>query len=374
MKSSLIEKDDSMTLNAPQSTHLWSTKNGADKVYNAFLRPKGEGWVVDYSNGKRGGTLQTGTRTGTPVSFDEALKIYGTLVKSKLKDGYGPVSTGEAYTSSEFAGRATGLDVQLLSSIDDEACAELINDDAWAMQVKENGERRPLFVREGVVTGANRNGLLVDVPHLWLNELAQLGKVDLDGEHVGNVYCVFDLLGQDGQDLRSLPFKARYLRLTQLLDSLSVSPACLRLVEAMVTTAQKSQLMSYVRRENLEGVVFKKLSAPYGAGGRSKDALKFKLVDEATCVVMAINQQRSVVLGLLDAQRKLVPQGNVTIPVNHDIPVVGSLIEVSFLYYTGKAFEQPVYVKPRPDLSQEDARMGQITRIKPVDQKQAALA
>jgi hypothetical protein len=122
-------------------------------------------------------------------------------VKSKVKDGYGPASTGVAYSSSEFAGRATGLDVQLLTSIDEDECYRKLRDDAFFGQLKANGERRPIFVKDGVVTGANRTGLLVDIPVTW-QEFAQFGDVIFDGEQVGSAYCVFDLLRDGGRDLR----------------------------------------------------------------------------------------------------------------------------------------------------------------------------
>ncbi len=108
----------------------------------------------------------------------------------------------------------------------------------------------------------------------------------------------------------------------------------------------------------------KRASSTYSAG-RGKDALKFKLTDSATCIVVRRNAQRSVVLGLRNASGVVIEQGNVTIPANHAVPDVGALVEVEFLYYTGSAFEQPVYGGVRTDLCEEDARIDQITRIKP---------
>lgn len=346
--------------------HLWSTKAGADKLYNAFLRPKGDGWTVDYTNGPRGGTMRTGTRTETPLPYEAAHKVYKTLVNSKVKDGYGPADGGQAYTSSEFAGRATGLDLQLLTPIDEVTCSALLADDSWGVQMKANGERRPLLVKSGMVTGANRKGLLVDIPQQWVTDYAQFGDIELDGEHVGDRYYVFDLLSFAGENLRSMPFAARYLRLTRLLASLKATPASLQLLEAQVTTDTKQRLLKYVRQNSLEGIVFKRLDATYGAG-RSKDALKFKLVDQATCIVLSHNVQRSVVIGLVDENNHLKPQGNVTIPANHAVPGVGQLVDIEFLYFTGTAFEQPVFLGPRTDLSREDARLDQITRVRPAN-------
>ncbi len=353
-----------MTTNIQKAAHLWSTKGGSDKLYNLFLRPKADGWVVDYTNGKRGSTLQSGTKTQTPVSYDAALKIFETTERAKLKDGYRSVENGRAFTHSESAGTEAGLDVQLLTSIDMARCQKLIKDDDWVAQLKENGERRPLFIKDGLVTGANRNGLLVDIPSSWQDEFSQFGNATFDGEHVGEAYAVFDLLSLDGEDLTALPFAARYLRLTNLLERQSVLPPSLRLVEAQATTSTKQRLFEYVGHMDLEGIVLKHTLSPY-VTGRSKQALKYKLTDSATCIVVRHNAQRSVVLGLLNSAGTTVEQGNVTIPVNHSIPEVGAFVEVEFLYYTGSAFEQPVYGGLRTDVTKEDARIEQITRYKP---------
>lgn len=360
-----------MSTQQAQTTNLWSTKNGSDKLYNAFLRPKVEGWVVDYSNGPRGGTLRQGTRTQTPVAYETALKLYESLVRSKVKDGYGPASTGVAYTSSEFAGRTTGLDVQLLTSIDEDECNRKLRDDAFFCQLKANGERRPVFIEGGVVTGANRAGLLVDIPVAW-QEFAQFGDVTFDGEQVGSAYCVFDLLRYNGADIRELPAEARYQFLVRLLDSIPVLPACLQLLEAHTETSTKTRLLQEVRANKLEGVVFKRKLSRYSSG-RSVDALKFKLVDTATCIVVSHNVQRSVVIGLLDATGVLVPKGNCTIPPNHPVPPVGALVDIGFLYFTGNAFEQPVYERQRTDLERDAARADRITRVKPAAMSEFAL-
>ena len=61
---------------APESSFLFYTGKASDKVYQAHLRQKDAGWVVDYGNGPRGGTLRTGTKTATPLAYEAARKIY----------------------------------------------------------------------------------------------------------------------------------------------------------------------------------------------------------------------------------------------------------------------------------------------------------
>jgi hypothetical protein len=59
-----------------QSVSLHSSAGGADKLYNVFLLPKDDGYIVNYQNGRRGGTLTNGTKTATPVPLDKAQAIF----------------------------------------------------------------------------------------------------------------------------------------------------------------------------------------------------------------------------------------------------------------------------------------------------------
>jgi bifunctional non-homologous end joining protein LigD len=53
--------------------------------------------------------------------------------------------------------------------------------------------------------------------------------------------------------------------------------------------------------------------------------------------------------------------GNVTIPPNKDVPAVGSVIEVRYLYaYEGGSLYQPTYKGVRDDVDTEECRMNQL--------------
>jgi bifunctional non-homologous end joining protein LigD len=70
-----------------------------------------------------------------------------------------------------------------------------------------------------------------------------------------------------------------------------------------------------------------------------------------SAIVAKINQKRSVEVGLFNG-RTLVSCGNVTIPANHEIPKVGVVVEVRYLYAyrDSLALYQPVYLGPRDDV------------------------
>ena len=53
--------------------------------------------------------------------------------------------------------------------------------------------------------------------------------------------------------------------------------------------------------------------------------------------------------------------GKVTIPPNYDVPAIGDLVEVRYLYaYRGGAVYQPTYLGKRNDSDLTDATMKQI--------------
>jgi bifunctional non-homologous end joining protein LigD len=350
-----------------KSVTLYCKEGASDKVYQVHLRSRDGAWVVDFANGRRGGALRTGTKTESPVSLELAQKKFDALVLEKKKGGYTEAESGQAYTSSEFAGRTSGMAFQNPTPIDDDNLEQLLADPRWGTQEKANGERRGLIFANGVLKGTNRRGLFVDLPQSWGDELQSAlgqGSFTLDGEHVGDRFWAFDLLEIDGKDVRSFSFEQRYALLKEFVDERGT--AFIELLECNFTESQKRSHLEWVKNIRREGVVFKRLDAAY-VPGKNDVAMKYKLVESSTCIVVARNAQRSVQIGMRDGvDGPMVPVGNVTIPANHEIPAVGALVEVEYLYYNpGGALEQPVFLGLRTDLTEEAAVTAQITRTKP---------
>jgi DNA ligase D-like protein (predicted ligase) len=108
----------------------------------------------------------------------------------------------------------------------------------------------------------------------------RLGVARPSSELVANypvVYCVFDLLEADGEDLTSRPLVERRSRLMTIRSS----PA-LQHTEAWRDNAQRR--FADACRSGWEGLIAKRADAPYVAG-RSKDWLKLKCVWEQEFVV-----------------------------------------------------------------------------------------
>ncbi|MBJ2155162.1 DUF6891 domain-containing protein [Variovorax sp. IB41] len=346
---------------ASQSSFLYFTGQGSDKVYQVHLRAKDDGWVVDYGNGRRGGTLATGTKTSSPVAFEAALKIYEKVVKEKTSKGYTPDQSGALYTSTELAGRISGELPQLPTLILEEQVARYFDDAGWGLQEKADGENRILLIEGETVRGTNRRGLFVDIPQAWVGGAgASAGRTVIAGEHVGDAFKAFDLLELDGQDLRGAPFIERFGHLQKAVARLP----WMVVIDLETTAEGKRRRAAQLLAAHGEGYVLKALAAPFAAG-RSTTSLKFKFNQSATCEVIRVNAQRSVAVGLRDETGAMVDMGNVTVPPNEALPAAGTLVEVRYLYrYAGGKFEQPVYKGQRPDMTAEDAVLSQVTRIK----------
>ncbi len=92
------------------------------------------------------------------------------------------------------------------------------------------------------------------------------------------VYCVFDLLAVDGEDLTDRPFVERRARLTRTIRSSSE----LQHTEAWSDDSERR--FTEACRSGWEGLIAKRADAPYVAG-RSKDWLKLKCVWEQEFVI-----------------------------------------------------------------------------------------
>jgi DNA ligase D-like protein (predicted ligase) len=92
------------------------------------------------------------------------------------------------------------------------------------------------------------------------------------------VYCVFDLLEINGEDLTARPLSERRTRLAKAIRP----KAALRLTEAWRGDSQRR--FAEACRSGWEGLIAKRADAPY-ARGRSKDWLKLKCVWEQEFVV-----------------------------------------------------------------------------------------
>jgi len=347
---------------ATERVALYYREGSSDKVYQAAIEPAGSQFVVNFAYGRRGATLTTGTKTSSPVDYAAAKKIYTKLVSEKKAKGYTEGANGTSYLHADK--QASGILPQLLNAVEEAEVALLLCDDNYCAQEKFDGKHLLIRKQDDDLEGINKKGFIVGLPQTVADELRSVtGSFIPDGESIGDDYHAFDLLEYNGENLRALPYRIRLARLTDLLLLTRSDYKHVRLVATAFGIRQKTELYQRLRRENREGIVFKRLDASYTPGKPNSGGsqLKFKFVATLSAVVAKINVQRSVEISLLKG-RSLVSCGNVTIPANHEIPQVGAIVEVRYLYAyrDSLALHQPVYLGPREDVDPGECLVSQL--------------
>jgi len=352
-----------LTANPTESITLYFREGNSDKVYQCAIESAGDDrYSVAFAYGRRGTTLTTGTKTTSPVSYDDAKRVYDKLVREKTAKGYTPGRDGTPYTGGTGEKQASGLLPQLLNSIEEAEVAPFLKNPDWCAQEKFDGRRLLIRKNGAAIEGINKKGIITSLAQPVF-DAAQLfpGNCVLDGESIGDVFHVFDLLELDGQDIRAWPYRERLVGLMNLLAS--VQQRAIRYVEVAFTKEQKQRWLKQLKTERREGIVFKRLDAPYSAGRPNSGGmqLKHKFCATLSAVVAKLNRQRSVEIRLLGKDGWEVA-GNVTIPPNHPLPIVGQVVEVRYLYAFPESgiVYQPVYLGVRDDVEQTDCIVSQL--------------
>lgn len=364
---------------------LYKTEGTADKVYALSLETSDRApglYNLYYMNARRGDSLKKKLKLQLPVTLEEATAEFNKVEKAKMKDGYTPAESGQAYTSTPDAGRVSGIRPMLPADLPKgrqaETLADMIGNKDFGVQEKIYGENRGLIISQDEVKGINKNGLVTNIPASWTGELLNLPKPSVFfGEQVGEVFHAFDMIELGGVNYRNKPFEARFEALENALSSLT-APS-IKIVPLVLGKINKRQHMNNIDAAKGEGVVFKRLDAIFEAG-KNSNTYRHKFRESMTCFVTVCNVQRSVAVGATDpVTAAIVGLGNVTIPSNHAIPKVGDLVEVEYLYrHENGGLMEPTYEGARNDVLPETVTLAQITRIKyrnqPVDTDDASLS
>src|SRR6266852_2647740 len=170
--------------------------------------------------------------------------------------------------------------------------------EGWCHEIKFDGYRVQLRVEDGEATLKTRKGLdwtdkfqavakegsslpdvlidgeIVALDHDGAPDFSTLQAALSDGKTDHLIFYAFDLLFVDREDLRRIPLGERKQRLKQLLEARATGKAKLiRYVEHFETGGDA--ILQSACKLSLEGIVSKKLSAPYHSG-RSEDWTKAK--------------------------------------------------------------------------------------------------
>ncbi|MCI3922619.1 DNA ligase [Paenibacillus sp. TRM 82003] len=200
----------------------------------------------------------------------------------------------------------------------------------WGYQLKWDGVRAVAVVEDGRVDLFSRKGLRKNdtYPEIVRRLSALKGSYALDGEIVyfdaalGRpvfqkvlqrertrtaaalakssaeqpvAYVLFDLLAEGGEDLRDRPFAERYARLREAFPP-SGDPTLF----ATDLFNDGEALWRWVEQHDWEGIVSKRLAAPYRSGKQHQDAFKKRVIRryDALCVGVTFREGRVASLAL----------------------------------------------------------------------------
>lgn len=400
-----------------QSVTLHCQQGSSDKVYilgimrleplTSTTWSPSQNFAVVAHYGRRYGPL-TVTHKGHFSTLVEATKKFNSLVREKSAKGYELI---ESVTTPEEGAQASAPTPApyvpapfvpsapprprcvLLNAVSPDSVDSLLEAPEWALQPKIDGQRLLVEIAEdGTIRGFNRRGVEVTVPANIVEGLDGFPTgVTYDGEITGGadgqVFHIFDVVDEN------LTFQQRTEALERVFGRQEGRPPAgrlltpyrqealegivgqngngsVRLVRTYIDRWAKRESLKTLADANREGVVFKRLDARYTVGRPNSGGsyLKHKFVQSATCQVLRVNNQRSVEIGLVGPGA--LPSrscGNVTIPANHEIPAVGQLVEVQYLYANpvvsdfsrGSAtLYQPVYLGVRDDADGPDSFVG----------------
>jgi bifunctional non-homologous end joining protein LigD len=167
------------------------------------------------------------------------------------------------------------------------------DDPGWIFEDKYDGFRMVAKIESGKVTLYSRNGQVISRNYIEVaNALEGVrGDAVIDGELVALddngvshfqllqnalrrkaklLYCAFDLMFQDGEDLRPLPLIERKKRLKAVL------PKHKLVAFSRHRKAFGTKFFEEAGRKGLEGIMAKRASSKYLSGARTDDWLKIK--------------------------------------------------------------------------------------------------
>jgi bifunctional non-homologous end joining protein LigD len=177
------------------------------------------------------------------------------------------------------------------------------DDPNWLFEDKFDGFRMVAEIRRGKVALYSRNGKIISQSYIEVARALEGIKGDavIDGELVALgkdgvshfqllqnalrheaklLYCAFDLMFENGDDLRKLPLLERKERLKAIL------PRDKLIAFSQHRKADGKKFFAEAERKGLEGIMAKRADSAYASGSRSADWLKIKTSKRQEVVIV----------------------------------------------------------------------------------------
>jgi bifunctional non-homologous end joining protein LigD len=248
---------------------------------------------------------------------------------------------------------------QLLTEIDETELDRYLNSAAFGAQEKKDGKHLTLQItRNSNLFIRNKKGAISTCAPEFEAALRQVGfPLLVDGEQVNGIFWVWDLLELDGQNLRPNSYHVRYAKLKELE---ALFGSTIRVLKLVTTRADKIALFNELKARGKEGIVFKKLSAPFSEG-KGEDQVKFKFYAEASVIVVAGRPgKQSIGMELFDANGNREFVGYCSCAL-HPLPPIDSIAEVKYLYaYHGGCLYQTAFKELRDDIDLSECKTAQL--------------
>lgn len=239
-----------------------------------------------------------------------------------------------------------------------------LRDPLFVAQQKVDGDRLMVTVDDGAVMVLNKEGERRSnpTPKALIREFGSIpkGRWAFDGELLDGELWLFDLPTAGGAVLPAHPYRFRLAVLEQVFDAWAPGPS-VRLLPTARTGWAKRRLVDEVLSSGGEGVVLRRLDAPYLLGGRSLQMLKAKDTKTIDCVVtgVRVGGHDNCHVAVYE-HGSLVEVGSCAM-LGKPAVTVGDVVEIRYLYAdTARRLVQTAFLRKRDDKSPHDCTIDQL--------------
>ena len=192
------------------STRLFYRDGSSDKEYHAAINRVDGGYTVTFAFGRRGSALTAGTKTASPVPLEKAQQIYDRLIAEKTAKGLHARRVGRAVRHDRQRGARVGpapaaSQLHRRGGRRSATCGRRLVPAGEVRRQAHHGGRE----RAARPKAPTARACTSPCPRRSATRSPHLPDCELDGELLGELYVVFDLLRVDGTDLRRSPYRER---------------------------------------------------------------------------------------------------------------------------------------------------------------------